>query len=169
MEELSKCPSGRSSWAQYEDICIKALRFLFSPPFKSILIQKRTADNHERRDAILTNNQYQGFWHLIREEFGSRHVVCEFKNKQEGLSKNDLNQLRIYLLRPSIGKFGLLFVRHGLSASLIQAQRNAYEQSQMMILVITDRMLISMMKLRTFTGAAEHLLETAKARFEVEY
>lgn len=169
ISELRACPSGRVSWSQYENICIKCIRFLFLPPFKNLLIQKRTADNHERRDAILTNNQHEGFWRLIREEFSSRHIVCEFKNKDRGLSKADLNQLRIYLLRPTIGRFGLLFVRKGSSESLQQAQRNAYEQTQVLILVINDRMLESMMKLRTFTGRAEHILEVAKIKFEVEY
>jgi hypothetical protein len=167
--EIENCPSGPSHWVRYEEICIKCLRFLFSPPFKTVHIQRRTADNHERRDAILTNNQYGGFWRLIREEFDSRHIVCEFKNKDRQLSKDDLNQLRIYLSRPTIGRFGLLFLRDGLSKSLTQAQRNAYEQSRILILVINDRMLRSMLMLRSFTGAAEHVLESSKAQFEIDY
>ncbi|MDX6403759.1 MAG: hypothetical protein QOH70_1214 [Blastocatellia bacterium] len=168
VNELSNCEAGIASWKAYEDVCLKILRYSFLPPFKEVKIQARSSGNLERRDAILPNNQYSGFWHLIRTEFESKHVVCEFKN---GLlnSKNALNQLRIYLSKPTIGRFGLLFVRDSPSKSLIQAQRDAYEQSKIMIIILDDQKVTRLLTARAFLGSADDFLNNEKVTFEVNY
>jgi len=133
------------------------------------MVQARSTDRHERRDAILPNNLYAGFWQIIRTEFESRHVVCEFKNSAGINSKQALNQLRIYLSKPTIGRFGLLFIRRPPSKSLLQAQRNAYEQSRILILPIDDAKLGRLLIARAYLGSCDDLLEREKIRFEIEY
>jgi hypothetical protein len=167
--ELHNCPPGRATWRTYEDICIRALRLLFVPPFRKVMIQSRTANGHQRRDAVLPNNQFEGFWRLIRDEFNSRHIICEFKNSSRPVSKNDLNQLRIYLSRPTIGRFGLLFARNRVDEGLIQARREAYAESGILVLLITDQVLTTLLRARAFNGSAEFVLEEMKAHFELTY
>lgn len=109
LSELKACKPGIKNWKDYEDICIKIIKFLFIPPFRTVLVQARTSDGHERRDAVLPNNQYTDFWSAIRQEFESKNIVCEFKNIGTKPDKSLLNQLRIYLSKPTVGRFGLLF------------------------------------------------------------
>ncbi len=168
-KELKKCRPGLSNWRNYELICVKILRFLFIPPFKEVKLQARSKGNKEQRDAILPNNQYSGFWKLIHDEFNSRHIVCEFKNGNTHGDKQWLNQLRIYLSKPTIGKFGLLITRNKCSKSLIQAQRDAYEQSGILVLVIDDTRLKELMMARVFIGCADSILERYKTEFEIQY
>ncbi len=167
--ELKECKPGIESWKNYEDVCLKILRCLFLPPFKEVKLQARSNGNLERRDAILPNNQYSGFWQLIRNEFDSRHIVCEFKNGASGGQKNSLNQLRIYLSKPTIGRFGLLFVRTSPSKALMQAQRDAYEQSRVMILIFDDEKLMKLLNARAYLGEADDFLNNEKVNFEISY
>lgn len=166
--ELEKIRPGKQDWQAYENVCAKCLRFLFVPPFRSLIEQGRSADGHESRDLILPNNQFGGFWSLIRHEFDSRHVVCEVKNVAS-LRKDDLNQLRIYLDKPTIGRFGLLFCRHGANKSATIAQRAAYEQAKILILIVSDQLLYRMLKAHAFSGSSDYILEHEKAMFEVTY
>jgi hypothetical protein len=166
--QLVKCPPGRENWRNYEDICVKILRFAFVPPFRTVIAQVRNLDGYERRDAVLPNNQYDGFWAALRDEFQSRHIVCEFKNRSR-LGKDALNQLRIYLEKPSVGRFGLLFARQTTGKSLKRAQRDAYEQAKILILILNDEMLVDLLFCRSFLGNAEEVLEREKISFEVNY
>jgi hypothetical protein len=99
---LNKCIPGKKDWVKYEELCIQILTFLFLPPFKIILSQVRTESGDTRRDAVLPNNNYEGFWNLIRDEFNSKHIICEFKNYRDDLAPNLLNQLRIYLSKKQL-------------------------------------------------------------------
>lgn len=167
--ELQGCKPGMEGWAEYENICLKILRYLFLPPLKEVKVQARSSGNLERRDAIIPNYQQSGFWHLIHNEFDSRHVVCEFKNSSSGGHKGSLNQLRIYLSKPTIGRFGLLFVRKSPSKALLQAQRDAYEQSRIMILILDDQKLVRLMNARAYLGEADDFLHDEKIAFEINY
>lgn len=167
--DLKSCGRGRTAWRSYEEVCLKCIRFLFVPPFRKILVQARTANGCEVRDAVLPNNQFGGFWKLIKEEFDSKHVICEFKNLSRMSTKQDLNQLRLYLSKPTVGRFGLLFTRYGADAGFVAAQRHAYEQQRILVLLITDTILVRMLKARAFIGSADFILEDLKAEFEVTY
>lgn len=167
-EELKRVSIGRKGWLAYEKLCVKILRFLFVPPFRHIHVQSRTQDGHERRDAVLSNNNLGGFWGLVRDEFSARHVVCEFKNGEDGRSKDSLNQLRMYLSRRSIGRFGILFVRKPPSDSVLSAQRLAYDDG-ILILIIDDELVCRMLTARAFTRSADGVLEDVKVKFELAY
>ncbi len=168
LRDVAGCEPGQSDWNRFESACVRSLRFLFIPPFRKVTVQVRDEVGHERRDAILPNNQFIGFWNLVRHEFDCKHVVCEFKNSRAS-AKDDLNQLRIYLSKPTIGRFGFLFHRGAPSQSLLQARRNAYEQSQVMILLINEIVLARLFSARVFLGSADAVLEDMKADFEVNY
>jgi hypothetical protein len=168
-QELLNCSAGKNDWRKYEEICIKILRFLFLPPFRKVIIQGSSADKHERRDAIIVNNQHIGFWNLIRNEFNSRNIICEFKNISTNGSKDCLNQLRTYLQKPTIGRFGILFIRKNPGKSLIQAQKNAYADSGALILILDDKKVIKLLKSRVFIGTIDDFLEDEKVKFEIEY
>lgn len=169
LTELKNCTAGKKDWKKYEDICVRILSFLFVPPFKKIHTQVRTTDGYERRDAIMPNNMYNGFWKRINEEFESKNIICEFKNISSTNTKEDLNQLRIYLSKPTIGRFGLLFVRNEPSDVLKKAQRQAYEQSRIMVLILNDEIIELLIRAKAFIGSCEEVLESEKTKFEVNY
>jgi hypothetical protein len=169
LDDLQTCRPGPADWRKYEDLCVRILRFCFVPPFRTLTIQASTESRGERRDIILSNNQHAGFWASIREEFASRHVVCESKNARGGGSKADLNQLRVYLSKRTVGRFGLLFVRTPPSKALLRAQRDAYEESGIFIVILDDKLVEQLLLARVFLGIVDDVLERAKIEFEVTF
>lgn len=169
LNELSFIKPGKCHWKKYEDICIKILNFLFVPPFRKIYIQSRNNDGFEIRDAILPNNNYSGFWKTLKDEFNSKNIICEFKNYQQANKKDILNQLRIYLEKKSIGKFGFLLIRGKANQTILKAQRNAYEQSNIMILILNDEDLNYLLKSKAIIGDCDEILENLKTKFEINY
>jgi hypothetical protein len=169
IEKLKKCKPGRANWKNYEDTCIQIVRFLFVPPFKNVYEQSRTESGDTKRDAVLPNNQYDGFWQCLRQEFECKHVICEFKNYLTQASKDQLNQLRLYLSRPTIGRFVLLFIRKPPSRQLLEARRRAYEEHKILILILDDKVVEEMLRTSAFIRQSEHVLERLKISFELEY
>jgi hypothetical protein len=169
---LISCDSGIKEWRKYEDICLDILDFIFVPSFSKVLEQVATSDNHERRDAVIPNSNYTGLWNSLRLDYGCNNIIVEFKNKSEKFTKGVLNQLRIYLMKPTIGKFGMLFVRSlesKSSNSIRIAQRNAFEQSKILILIFDDEKLIEMMLHKSIYGSVDGYIEELKTDFELNY
>jgi hypothetical protein len=132
------------------------------------VIQRPTTSRHERRDAILTNNQFSGFWQILRHDLDCRHIVCEFKNVRR-LSKTDVNQIRTYLRKPTIGRFGLMFHRSPAGESARLAQHIAYADDCSLILLIDDVSLVRLLITRAFTGSVDAALERLKVEFDTRY
>lgn len=170
IRELKKLKPGKVGWKKYEDFCIKVLKFIFLPPFRKVHVQAKTLDGYERRDAIIPNNSNTFFWNNIKSEFDCKNIVCEFKNLADGGDKISLNQLRVYLLKKTIGRFGLLFVRStDKSKSILKARHDAYGQSNILILIIDDALLEKLILSKMYFGSCDDLLEAEKVRFEINY
>lgn len=169
VRELKKIRPGKEDWRKYEDVMVKILRFLFVPPFKKVIKQVSSGTKDVRRDAVLPNNQSDGFWKLIRDEFNSRHIICEFKNNSVLPKKDNIDQLRGYLRRKTVGRFGLLFIRGELSESLMEARRRAYEEDGALILILDDKDVEKMLLMHVFTQKPEEILQDKKNNFELTY
>lgn len=170
VRQLKSIAPGIKMWTEYEKLCLKVLNYLFVPPFRKVYEQVKTLDGYERRDAIIPNTAISGFWSDIKNEFGCKNIVFEFKNLSKGYNKETLNQLRIYLSKPTIGKFGLLFVRENdAPSSILKAQRDAYEQSGILILIITDQVLEKLIMAKAYFESCDDVLANEKVRFEINY
>ncbi|MDC7783913.1 restriction endonuclease [Priestia megaterium] len=171
LEELKLCPPGHGDWRKYENICFKILREMFVPPFKKVIEQRSTESRDQRRDAVLplNNHSYGDFWSVIKEEFNSKHIIVEFKNYKEPIKKDQLNQLRLYLSRPTIGRFGILINRFEFSKELLNARRRAFEESKILILLLDDEMLKELLYTYIYLGKAESYLEDLKTDFDLSY
>jgi hypothetical protein len=66
-------------------------------------------------------------------------------------------------------RFGLLFVRKEPSQPLLQAQRDAYQQARILILILTDDLVLELLKNRAYLGTPNTVLESEKVRFEIEF
>lgn len=168
-ERLDALPSGRTGWAAYEELCLEIANFIFRPACRRIYAQARTGSGLQRRDLVIPNTSSGTFWRSVREQLGAKNLVIELKNLSSRPSGGVLNQLRVYLDKPTIGKFGMLWVRRTDGGTWAQAQRDAYAERGHLILVMDDRSLRDAMLCRAFFGTVDLLLEDLKVQFEVGY
>jgi len=169
-DRIDNCKPGIKYWKDYGKLGIDSIQYLFLPELETIYVQKRTENGHQVRDAILPNTYYSGFWEHIRHEFSSKNIVIEFKNGvSSGIDKNSLNQLRVYLSKKTIGRFGILFIRQKPTTSLLLARKLAYEESGILILLIDDLLLKKLLACKAMTGSCTEFLQLQKIKFEIEY
>lgn len=166
---LHECPTGREHAKQYEETALRVLEVLFVPPFSEVVSQSRREDGRSIRDAILPNDVAHTFWQSVRNEFDANHIVVEFKNYAELFGKAEVLQLRDYLSRKSLGRFGLLLSRCGPSTAALQAQRDAYQDDDKLSLFVTDEHLREMLEISRRGGDPTDVLRKLKKEFELRY
>ncbi len=169
LARLKACSPGRKDAHSFEALCVEVLEYLFVPPLARVVAQSARSDGHEMRDALLSNTAAGYFWESIRREFDTKHLVVEFKNYVEAVSKEEVNQLRQYLGRKSLGRFGLLVSRRPPSGSALTAQADAYGGQGVLILFIDDRVIEELVAARRQGRDPSGILQELKERFEIAY
>lgn len=170
IQDLNDCQAGKKGWQEFENICFNILNFCFRPELDRVYAQVRTENNFERRDFILPVNHSIGFYNTIFHEYECKNIIVEVKNKNSKFSKDVINQLRIYLSKPTIGKFGILIIRDKRSyPNLSLAIRQAYSDDRQLILVFDDDDLKEMVKYKLLFGNIYGYLHYHKTKFELDY
>jgi len=136
LRRLEKCPSGKETWKEYEDLIEEIFAYLFVPPLDKPKSQSRAEDGLEIRDIVFPNRISEGFWEYVRSEYKGSYVVVEAKNKIES-DKNDVLQLSDYLIEKQLGLFGILSSRR-ISQSAIDQRRKAYSIDPHRMIVLLD-------------------------------
>ena len=91
------------------------------------------------------------------------------KNKVKNFSKDTLNQLRIYLSKKSVGRFGILTVRDGKENHAISTAREyAYAHSDILILILDDQDIVELLISKTVFGSADKFLHRKIIEFELK-
>mgnify|MGYP000389106005 CR=1 FL=1 len=169
LDRLIECKPGREDWMKYESVVEDILKFSFAPPFSNVYSQVRTSDGFERRDLIIPNTLYNGLWLHLHNSYDCSNIVFEVKNKEGKFVKDNVNQLRVYLMKPTIGRFGMLVLRRKSSDLLEKAIKQAYDQSRILILMVDDNDLQCFMLYKMIFASPEKYIQQMKINFELLY
>ena len=165
LAELEKVLPGTAGWRNFEDACIAILNYVFVPPLRIPMIQKRSEDGLDRRDAIYPIGASSAFWESIKYDFSSRLVVAEFKNHEDAIRQSEVESLQQYLYPKAMRSFGLLCCRQQPSESAMKARRRAWMIGSAMILFITIEDLNELVKLRSSGADPSTLLDGQMTEF----
>lgn len=111
IDELSRISVGSSGAAQFEEWCLRTARILFSAQLSNMELHANKKAR-QRRDIIGTVTASVGVWKRIHEDYDTRQVIFEVKNKK-GLDGDDYRQVLSYL-SGEYGRCGFI-VTSGLS------------------------------------------------------
>jgi hypothetical protein len=139
LQRLDDCPVGEQGWRAWQDLCVDILAFLFVPPLPPPLVQVRSAEGTNIRDAVFTNRiDYSSFWRQLRLDHDARLVTFEFKNYEKSrIGSQDVRQLERYL-GPATGKLGVLCCRKKPADSARKEQVAIYRNGGKVILFLAD-------------------------------
>jgi hypothetical protein len=168
-KQLLACPAGIKHAAKFESIATRILAYLFIPPLKRTIARSRRSDGHEIRDLVLPNRSGTFFWESLQREFEATYIVAEFKNYTKPIGKQQVSQLREYLQRKPLGRFGLLISRQPASPSALKSRTDAYSDQNCLILFLHDKDLHRMIEIRRRGGDPATVLETMKEEFELGF
>lgn len=170
LEELRELEPGSKEWKRYEDLCEIILNFCFKPQINKIYSQVRTLDNYERRDFIIPINHQIGIYNSLFHEYNCKNIVVEVKNMSTNFTKSIINQVRAYLSKPTIGRFGICLIRNKENAQNLEiAVLKAYADSGMLIMILDDQDLVEMVYYKIIFGRIDRFLQKKKVEFELNY
>ncbi|MDN4600673.1 hypothetical protein P5G61_05505 [Paenibacillus sp. F6_3S_P_1C] len=168
ISDLENCPKG-SGWREYEGICYRAIRYLFEDNFSYFKAEYQLSNSIQTdiRDLIVANTGKHDFWKTVKQIYNSNNIVFEFKNYSQAIDNDALRQISDYLEKEVYGQFGVIFTRNNVSSSTKRKQRDyLHNRNKKLILVITDNILIDMIKIKKNNGIPEDVLFDLK--FELE-
>ena len=124
ISRLDACPTGKTGWREFENLCIEILTHLFVPPLKTPRIQVRTVSGVQRRDAIFSNRKNADAlnnWGRLYRELAAKIILFEFKNySRQKVGRDEVIQVHSYM-RKEMGRLAVI-------VSSKEASKSAYQE-----------------------------------------
>jgi len=144
--ELQSVQPGSKMFQQYEDVCMRILKYLFADYLERFRSQEKTINGCHRRDLICriaSNSSF--FWHLLRESFEAYLLTFEFKNYNHLVKQNDIMITSKYLCHKARRTSAIILSRHGADANALEEARGILREDNKLILVLDDDHIMQML------------------------
>jgi hypothetical protein len=164
-ETLSTIQPGEHDALKYQRWVADALEYLFVPPLGPVHYQDADAANRNRRDIIIDNWASEGFWAQLRGEYSAHQIVVDAKNYSDPIEKRSIIELSHYLKPYGCGMFGIVATRKPASQSACYATREEWIGGRKMILIVDDRLMREMLRLKARGAKAEEVLRIQISEF----
>lgn len=150
LSKLDKIPLGQDGASDFEEWCLKAVRICFSGPLRNIELHPNK-DAPQRRDVVASNQSERGVWRRTLEDYKSRQVIFEVKNKL-GIDTDDYRQMHSYL-HDDYGRLGFVITRDKkpelYSGPELEMTRELFNKHRVIVIKLTGQFLASLLsKLR---------------------
>jgi hypothetical protein len=165
IQRIEELPPGRETWRDYEELCVEILNYTLIPPFRVPVIQSRSEDGLDVRDAVYPIGNGNSFWDEIKRTCSTRFAVSEFKNYSESISQKEVEALQQYLFSKAMRNFGLLCSRGEPSDSAFRARRRAWMESDKLIVFLSDEDLKDLIRARSFGEDTTEIIDTQLDEF----
>ncbi|HOI75916.1 MAG TPA: restriction endonuclease [Syntrophales bacterium] len=150
ISNLESLPPGRLNWREFEEICVEILNYSLIPPFGVPIIQSRSEDGLDIRDAVYPIGSEITFWDDLKRICMTRFAVAEFKNHSESITQKEVESVQQYLYRKAMRMFGIVCSRKEPSESAIRARRRAWVETDKLIVLLSDEDLKDLIRARSF-------------------
>ena len=168
---LDECPLGADGWQLFEDTCIEALEWLLVPPLTKPIIQKRTINGTERRDAVFPNRNLvpDSNWGYLHQKLEAELILIEFKNyDRDDIGPDEVRQVSSYL-RKSMGRLAILCCSKAPSVSAHHKRNTIYSEHGQVILFLSKDQLKEMLFIKERGEEPSDLILDLIDRFKLEH
>lgn len=141
--ELARIPPGEAGAAPFEQWCLKAARILFAGQLANIELHPNS-QAVQRRDIVGTVVAESGIWKRILDDYKTRQVVFEIKNRTD-LEIADYRQVLSYLVG-EYGSCGFIINRDTdiqltKGSTELQSAKEMYDKHSKLIVKLTGKFL----------------------------
>lgn len=147
-QELKSIKKGKASWAQYEKLCEKILKYLFPNDLYGWHFQIRTDDGLNRYDYICRVRPTTEFWKFVIDHLNSRYVLFEFKNYSGKIKQGQILTTEKYLLERGLRRVAMIMTRMGADAHAILMTQGAMREHGKLILIVDDEKVCDMLQMK---------------------
>lgn len=147
------------SATDYEVLCQEVFVHLFDPDLYGFQRQTTTTDGGNRYDFICRVRPGNSFWDAVRHDFRTRAILFECKNYEQPIGPDQIYSTERYLFSGALRTVCLLISRLPPSDEALRAAQGAMRESSKLILLLSNRDLIAMIKLKDTRGGPENYLD----------
>lgn len=149
-EALISIPSGTKYYREYENFCIKTLKYLFLDYLALWSKQNRTDEGLNIFDLIcrIKNNTSCEFFSILETYFKSKYIIFEFKNYSEKITQNEVITTNKYLYDKALRSVGIILSRKGIDENGMKQIKGLLRNEGKLILNLDDTDLLNMLKLK---------------------
>lgn len=144
---------------EYEKLCLEVFSFLFNPYLYGFQNQLNTTDGANRYDFICRIKSGNHFWDSIRADFRTRAILFECKNYNSRITADQIYSTERYLFTGALRTVCILISRLGGDESCYRAAQGAMREAGKLILLLSNRDLIAMLRLHEEIGGPESYLD----------
>ena len=136
---LQAVEPGRDASREFEDACIRALRYLFEPDLRCWRVQLTTEDNLQRRDLacriVPAADVWRQMWSL-----NSHYLVFEFKNHTNRITQKEVRETERYLCAAAKRLVAIIISPQGSASSAEAAISGAMREGKLIISLSVDEL-----------------------------
>lgn len=147
-QELKSIKKGKTSWAQYEKVCEKILKYLFPNDLYGWHSQKRTDDGLNRYDYVCRVRPTTEFWKFIIDHLDSRYVLFEFKNYSGKIKQGQILTTEKYLLERGLRRMAIIMTRVGAEPHAVAMTQGAMREQGKLMLILNDEKVCEMLHMK---------------------
>lgn len=147
-QELKSIKKGKVSWAQYEKVCEKILKYLFPNDLHGWHSQKRTDDGLNRYDYVCRVRPTTEFWKFVIDHLDSRYVLFEFKNYSGKIKQGQILTTEKYLLERGLRRMAIIMTRVGAEPHAVAMTQGAMREQGKLMLIVNDEKVCEMLHMK---------------------
>ncbi|WP_456281200.1 restriction endonuclease [Cupriavidus sp. JZ107] len=136
-DQLKAISPGRPEACAFEDVCIRALQYLFESDLHGWYVQRDTEDGLHRRDLVCRILPKSEVWRLMLDDLHSRYVVFEFKNYTEPITQYEVVTTERYLYPSALRNVAIIISPKGCSQSANKVIRGAMREHGKLLISLT--------------------------------
>lgn len=143
----------------YEELCQEIFVHLFDPDLYGFQRQSETSDGGNRYDFICRIKPGNAFWDTLRHDFRTRAILFECKNYEQVIGPDQVYSTERYLFSGGLRTVCMLISRLPSSDGALRAAQGAMRESGKLILLLSNKDLIAMIRLKSIPGGPENYLD----------
>jgi hypothetical protein len=147
-EELRALKRGKGTWAKYEALCDRILRYLFPNDLQGWHKQRGTDDGLSRFDYICRVRRTTEFWRFLIDQLDSRYVLFEFKNYAGPIKQGQVLTTEKYLLEKALRKVAIILCREGASPDALKMTQGAMREHGKLMIIVDDNTVCEMLHMK---------------------
>lgn len=157
-DELKALRKGKATWAAYEALGDRILKYLFPNDLDGWHRQKRTDDGLNRYDSVCRIKPSTSFWQFLIDHLDSRYVIFEFKNYAKRIGQSQILTTEKYLLSRALRRTAVIFSRLGADKHAHAMAQGAMREHGKLLLVLDDENVLEMLRMKDRGEDASDLL-----------
>lgn len=146
IKKIKSIEKGHGGSRKFEIIGEKVIKFLFGDYIYDWKAQINCDNNLHRIDLLGKVKHQEGFWKILYEIYRSRYIIFEFKNYNDKITKNQIEDTNKYLNKNALRTVAILISRSGIDRNSKRICKGFLRNEGHLILTLNENDLITMLQ-----------------------